>query len=69
MIEHLAAVEATLVFDEIGDIKKGMRTVRVQRQYTGAAGRIEDSQVAMYLTYATAIGHALLTAPAYASPT
>lgn len=34
--------------------------VGVQRQYTGTAGRIENSQVAVYLTYASGKGHALI---------
>jgi hypothetical protein len=41
-----------MVVDETGDLKKGIRTVGVQRQYTGTAGRIENSQVAVYLAYA-----------------
>lgn len=32
----------------------------VQRQYTGTAGRIENSQVAVYLSYAAAAGHAFI---------
>jgi SRSO17 transposase len=32
----------------------------VQRQYTGTAGRIENCQVAVYLTCATGKGHALM---------
>jgi SRSO17 transposase len=32
----------------------------VQRQYTGTAGRIENSHVAVYLTYASGKGHALI---------
>ena len=32
----------------------------MQRQYTGTAGRIENSQVAVYLTYASDKGHALM---------
>jgi SRSO17 transposase len=32
--------------------------VGVQRQYTGTAGRIQNSQVAVYLAYATPAGHA-----------
>jgi SRSO17 transposase len=32
----------------------------VQRQYTGTAGRIENSQVAVYLTYTSSKGHALI---------
>ncbi|WP_306363119.1 IS701 family transposase [Nocardia sp. CC227C] len=60
VIEHVGEVDATLVVDETGDVKKGSHTVGVQRQYTGTAGRIENSQVAVYLTYATAAGHAFL---------
>jgi hypothetical protein len=36
------------VGEETGDVKKGTHTVGVQRQYTGTAGRIESSQVAVY---------------------
>jgi SRSO17 transposase len=32
----------------------------VQRQYTGTAGRIENAQVAVFLTYAARRGHALI---------
>jgi len=56
--EHLGDADAVLVVDETGDLKKGSRTVAVQRQYTGTAGRIENAQVAVYLTYATRAGHA-----------
>ncbi|MBS1694032.1 MAG: IS701 family transposase [Actinobacteria bacterium] len=37
----------------------------VQRQYTGTAGRIENSQVAVYLTYAAPRGHALIDRALY----
>ena len=49
-----------LVVDETGDVKKGTATVGVQRQYTGTAGRVENAQVAVYLTYAGARGHAMI---------
>ncbi|MFF0695144.1 IS701 family transposase [Streptomyces tendae] len=58
VLEHLADDEAVLVVDETGDLKKGTHTVGVQRQYTGTAGRIENSQVAVYLTYTSRHGHA-----------
>jgi SRSO17 transposase len=58
--EQFADPEAVLVVDETGDLKKGTMTVGVQRQYTGTAGRIENAQVAVYLTYATPAGHAFL---------
>ena len=46
-----------LVVDETGDVKKGAHTVRVKRQYTGTARRIENAQVAVYLVYAGPEGH------------
>lgn len=60
-----ADADAVLVVDETGDLKKGVATVGVQRQYTGTAGRIENSQVAVYLTYAGARGHALIDGRLY----
>jgi SRSO17 transposase len=56
---------AVLVVDETGDLKKGSCTVGVQRQYTGTAGRIENSQVAVFLTYAAPRGHALIDRALY----
>ena len=41
-----------LVADESGFLKKGRRSAGVQRQYTGTAGRIENSQVGVFLAYA-----------------
>lgn len=63
--EHLGDPDAVLVVDETGDLKKGRETVGVQRQYTGTAGRIENAQVAVYLTYAGARGHALIDRELY----
>ena len=54
-----------LVVDETGDLKKGSESVGVQRQYTGTAGRIENAQVAVYLTYAAPRGHALIDRALY----
>lgn len=56
VVEHLRDDAAVLVVDETGDVKKGTHTVGVQRQYTGTAGRIENSQVAVYLVYAGSRG-------------
>ena len=52
VVEHLHDEEAVLVVDETGDVKKGVHTVGVQRQYTGTAGRIENSQVAVHPVHA-----------------
>lgn len=51
--------------DETGDLKKGNLTVGVQRQYTGTAGRVENAQVAVYLTYTAPRGHALIDRALY----
>src|SRR5690349_722567 len=60
VIEAFGDPGAVLVVDETGDVKKGVHSVGVQRQYTGTAGRIENSQVAVFLTYATRRGHGFL---------
>ena len=54
-----------LIFDETGDLKKGTCTAGAGRQYTGTAGRIENAIVAVYATYATAAGHALVDRELY----
>ncbi len=63
--EHLGDEAGILVVDETGDVKKGVHTVGTQRQYTGTAGRIENAQVAVYLTYAVPRGHALIDRALY----
>ena len=65
VLDHLADPGAVLVLDETGDLKKGTATVGVQRQYTGTAGRIENAQVAVYLTYAAPGGHAFIDRALY----
>lgn len=64
-VEHLGRNEAMLVIDETGDLKKGDQSVGTQRQYTGTAGRIENAQVGVFLTYATAAGHTLIDREIY----
>ena len=65
VIEQLGDPGAVLVVDETGDVKKGTRTAGTRRQYTGTAGRIENAQVAVYLTYAAPGGHALIDRELY----
>ena len=65
VLEHLGDPKAALVVDETGDVKRGAATVGVQRQYTGTAGRVENAQVAVYLTYAARAGHALIDRELY----
>ena len=65
VIDAFGDPEAVLVVDETGDLKKGTQSVGVQRQYTGTAGRIENAQVAVFLTYAARRGHALIDRALY----
>ena len=60
VVERLGDPDAVLVPDETGDLKKGTHTVGVQRQYTGTAGRVENAQVAVFMTYAGRRGHTLI---------
>ncbi len=63
--EMLAAPHAVLVIDETGFLKKGCKSAGVQRQYSGTAGRIENCQIGVFLSYASARGHTLLDRELY----
>ena len=65
VVEHLGDPGAVLVLDETGFVKKGTRSVGVQRQYSGTAGRIENCQVGVFLGYASRHGHALIDRALY----
>jgi SRSO17 transposase len=65
LVEHLGDLEAVLVVDETGDLKKGSHTVGVQRQYTGTAGKVDNAQVAVYLAYTTDAGHGVIDRELY----
>jgi SRSO17 transposase len=54
-----------LIPDETGFLKKGTVSVGVQRQYSGTAGRIENSQVGVFLSYACPRGRALIDRRVY----
>ncbi len=63
--EKLSTPEAIVVIDETGFLKKGSKSVGVQRQYSGTAGRIENCQIGVFLSYASEHGHALLDRELY----
>lgn len=65
VVEHLGSADAVLVVDETGDVKKGTASAGVQRQYSGTAGRVENCQVAVFLSYASPAGHALIDRELY----
>src|SRR5689334_843107 len=65
VIARLGDAEAVLVLDETGFVKKGSKSVGVQRQYSGTAGRIENCQIGVFLGYASRHGHALIDRALY----
>jgi SRSO17 transposase len=52
--------QGVLVVDETGFLKKGRMSAGVARQYSGTAGRIENSQIGVFLAYASPRGRALV---------
>jgi SRSO17 transposase len=65
VVEHLGDEQGVLVIDETGFVKKGSKSVGVQRQYSGTAGRIENCQVGVFLTYTGSHGSAFLDRALY----
>jgi SRSO17 transposase len=65
VVEHLGDPGGVLVVDETGFLKKGPKSAGVQRQYSGTAGRIENCQVGVFLTYASGKGRALIDRELY----
>jgi SRSO17 transposase len=63
--EHLGEPAGVLIVDETGFLKKGTKSVGVQRQYSGTAGRIENCQIGVFLGYASATGRAFLDRELY----
>ena len=60
VIQHLGFPDGVLIIDETGFLKKETKSAGVKRQYSGTAGRIENSQVGVFLAYRSAAGHALI---------
>jgi SRSO17 transposase len=65
VLEELSSPGAVLIADETGFLKKGEHSVGIKRQYTGTAGRIENSQVGVFLCYASDKGAALVDRELY----
>jgi SRSO17 transposase len=62
---QLGDAAGVLICDETGFLKKGTGSVGVQRQYSGTAGRIENSQVSVFVSYASPRGRALIDRRVY----
>lgn len=65
VIDYLADDAAIGVIDETGFLKKGRHSAGVARQYSGTAGRVENCQISVFLTYASPHGHTLLDRELY----
>lgn len=64
-VDFMPQEEGVLSLDETGFLKKGNKSAGVGRQYTGTAGRIENCQVGVFLSYATSQGRALIDRELY----
>ena len=65
VVEQLGERDAVLIVDETGFVKKGEHSAGVQRQYSGTAGRIENSQIGVFLCYAGHGGSAFIDRELY----
>lgn len=65
VVEHLGEPDGVLIVDETGFLKKGTKSAGVARQYSGTAGRIENSQIGVFLAYRSARGAAFLDRALY----
>jgi len=65
VVAALGDRNGVLIIDETGFLKKGTRSAGVSRQYSGTAGRIENCQIGVFLTYATPAGRTFLDRELY----
>ena len=63
--QHLGDPHGVLVLDETGFLKKGRYSAGVARQYSGTAGKVDNCQIGVFLSYASPLGHALLDRELY----
>ncbi len=62
---HLGDPQGILAIDETGFLKKGTASAGVARQYSGTAGRVENCQIGVFLTYASPSGRTFLDRELY----
>ena len=65
VVAALGDRDGVLIIDETGFVKKGTRSAGVARQYSGTAGRIENSQIGVFLAYASRAGRTFLDRELY----
>jgi SRSO17 transposase len=57
IVDHLGDEDGIMPIDESGFLKKGKKSCGVARQYSGTAGRVENCQIGVFLSYASPKGH------------
>jgi SRSO17 transposase len=65
VIEQLGEPAGILAVDETGFVKKGQKSAGVARQYSGTAGRRENSQIGVFLLYSSSKGAAFIDRALY----
>ncbi len=65
VVDQLGELDGVLIVDETGFLKKGTKSAGVARQYSGTAGRIENSQIGVFLAYRSTRGAAFLDRALY----
>lgn len=63
--ERFGDEEGIGILDETGFLKNGDKSVGVQRQYSGTAGKLSNCQVGVFLGYTSCAGHLLLDRSLY----
>ncbi len=62
VVETLGEADGVMLVDESGMVKQGEHSVGVARQWCGSVGKVANSQVGVYLGYASRKGHSFLDA-------
>ena len=65
VVEYIGDPDGALIIDESGFLKKGVKSVGVKRQYSGTAGKVENCQIGVFLSYASQHGRTLLDRELY----
>jgi SRSO17 transposase len=62
VVETLGEEDGVVLVDESGIVKQGGHSVGVARQWCGSVGKVANSQVGVYLGYASRKGHSFIDA-------
>jgi SRSO17 transposase len=60
VVERFGEAGGIGIVDETGFVKKGSKSVGVKRQYSGTAGKVENCQIGVFLTYCSGRGSTFL---------